>query len=66
MEYINYFNIDYEYAMRNKVLDLGNSKAIFHCNETDYYYYFNGTTLIRVLGDNLEEVLEIVRREALI
>ena len=66
MEYIEYFNIDYEYTMRDKVLNLGNSKAIFHCNETDYYYYFNGTTLIRVLGDNLEEVLEIVRREALI
>lgn len=66
MEYIEYFNIDYEYTMRDKVLDLGNSKAIFHCNETDYYYYFDGTVLIHVLGNNLEEVLEIVRKEALI
>lgn len=66
MEYIEYFNIDYEYTMRDKVLDLGNSKAIFYCNETDYYYYFDGRELIHILGNNLEEVLEIVRKEALI
>lgn len=61
---LDVFEVTYSNSLPSNLHKL--SKGIYYCKDTEYYYYFNGKQYIQVLGNNLEEVIEIVRKEAFI
>lgn len=58
---LDVFEINYSYSLPNNLHKL--SEGVYYCKDTEYYYYFNGKEYIQVLGNNLEEVLDIVRKK---
>ena len=61
---LDIFEINYSFSLPNNLHKV--SKAIYYCKDTEYYYYFDGKKYIHVLGNDLGEVLEIVRKETFV
>lgn len=58
---LDVFEVNYSYSLPENLHKL--SKSIYYCKDTEYYYYFDGKQFIHVLGNTLEEVIGIVRKE---
>lgn len=58
---IDSYTIDSISDVQNK--DLGNNKIIFKTLDTEYFYYYDGKIIKRLLANTLEEAFDIVWNE---